>query len=311
MISCTDFIAAYSELFSFVEERHGRQEVSRLWLYLFRPTGGGIPLIDFIKREGLRGCFSYWAGTLSEEAADFTMYLSEKRGYFRLVMHRCPSKGRLLTLGETKGITPYRDYCLHCDSYRSAAEEAGLGYIYDFTDMDSASCSILIFDPKVFDGRIIVDPDTEVMERRASDNAYYHPDFHSSMNMGIQYLGEKYGTDEVRAYLIRYANNIYKNDINDIRRGGLAAIKGIVEESYRKERASDAVSTELRNDALRIFIDYCPAVRHLRSTGRSVSPWFRYTTETVLEELAGMAGYRFAAEAYDEETGQAQYAIFA
>ena len=189
MISCTDFIAAYSELFSFVEERHGRQEVSRLWLYLFRPTGGGIPLIDFIKREGLRGCFSYWAGTLSEEAADFTMYLSEKRGYFRLVMHRCPSKGRLLTLGETKGITPYRDYCLHCDSYRSAAEEAGLGYIYDFTDMDSASCSILIFDPKVFDGRIIVDPDTEVMERRASDNAYYHPDFHSSKNMGIQYFG--------------------------------------------------------------------------------------------------------------------------
>lgn len=311
MISCTDFIAAYSELFSFVEERHGRQEVSRLWLYLFRPTGEGIPLTNFIMREGLRGCFSYWAGTLNEEAADFTMLLSEKRGFFRLIMHRCPSKGRLLELEETKGLIPYRDYCLHCDSYRSAAEQAGLRYIYDFTDTDRAACSILIYDPIVFDGRIIVDSDTEVMERKASENEYYHQDFHSSMNMGIQFLGEEYGTDEVRSYLIRYTNNMYRNELDDLRRGGLNAIKDIVEQSYRKERATDAMSAEVSDNAMHIFIHYCPAVRYLRSTGRNVSPWFRYTTETVLERLAGMAGYRFAVKSYEEKTGRAQYDIFA
>ena len=56
MISCTDFIPAYSELFSYLEDKNG-------------------------KKEGIGGCFAYWAGTLNEEAADFTMYLSEQRGF--------------------------------------------------------------------------------------------------------------------------------------------------------------------------------------------------------------------------------------
>ena len=57
MISCTEFIPAYSELFSFLEERHGRDEVDRFWTYLFKPDGQGIPLVNFVKKEGiLSGC---------------------------------------------------------------------------------------------------------------------------------------------------------------------------------------------------------------------------------------------------------------
>ena len=50
MISCTEFIPAYSELFAYLEEKYGRGEVDRLWKFLFEPTGDGIPLINFIKR---------------------------------------------------------------------------------------------------------------------------------------------------------------------------------------------------------------------------------------------------------------------
>ena len=126
MISCTEFIPCYSELFTYLERKAGREEVSRFWKYLFKPDGDGIPLINFVKREGIRGCFSYWAGTLNEEAADFTMYLNEKAGWFLLEMHHCPSKGRLLKLKDEIGIVPYHDYCQHCDSYRSAVEKIGL-----------------------------------------------------------------------------------------------------------------------------------------------------------------------------------------
>ena len=157
MISCTEFIAAYSELFGFLEETYGRDEVDRFWKYLFQPDGKGIPLINFVEKEGIRGCFSYWSGTLNEEAADFSMYLHEKRGFFKLVMHYCPSKGRLLKLEEEKGLKPYHDYCLHCDCYRSAVEKVGLRYIFDFSGTDHAACSMLIYDPKVFDGRVILD----------------------------------------------------------------------------------------------------------------------------------------------------------
>ena len=73
MISCTEFIPAYSELFSYIEEKYGRDEVEKFWTYLFEPDGKGIPLIKFVENEGIRGCYTYWKGSLNEEAADFTM----------------------------------------------------------------------------------------------------------------------------------------------------------------------------------------------------------------------------------------------
>ena len=39
MISCTEFIPSYSELFSYLEDNHGRDEVDRFWDYLFKPDG--------------------------------------------------------------------------------------------------------------------------------------------------------------------------------------------------------------------------------------------------------------------------------
>ena len=144
MISCTEFIPCYSELFTYLENKQGRGEVDNFWKYLFVPDGKGIPLINFVLKDGIRGCYNYWAGSLNEEAADLTMYLNEKRGFFRIVMHKCPSKGRLLKLEEEIGITPYHDYCLHCDSYRAAIEKVGLKYLDDFNGIEKAACALLI-----------------------------------------------------------------------------------------------------------------------------------------------------------------------
>lgn len=310
MISCTEFIPAYSELFAYLEEKHGRCEVDRFWEYLFAPTGDGIPLINYVKREGIAGCFSYWASTLNEEAADFTMMLNEQAGWFKIKMHRCPSKGRLLALKDEIGITPYHDYCLHCDSYRAAVAKIGLDYVYDFDGVDHAACSILITDPKVFDGRVIVDENTRVMDRRAADNEYFHPDFHSSMNMGIHYLGEKYGPDAVTEYLTRYTKNVYGKTLAAIKEKGLSAIKEKILDTYAREKAEDALTLTRKEDRLCVSVSYCPAVKHLKQTGRQVSPWYHYTTEVVMGMLAEAAGAEFAMEAYDEETGSARYSFF-
>lgn len=305
MISCTEFIPAYSELFTFLEERHGRGEVDNFWTYLFKPDGKGIPLVNFVKKEGIRGCFTYWAGSLNEEAADFTMYLNEKRGFFKIKMHRCPSKGRLLELKDSIGITPYHDYCLHCDHYRAAVAEVGLDYTYDFTDTDKAACSILITDPKIFDGRVILDADTEVMDRRAGDNEYFHRDFHSSTNRGIQYLGEKYGLDTVREYLTQYATHVYAH--LNISKTGLDGIEKLIRDTYKKEKAEDAIVITKRDNGFEVEIQYCPAVKHLHHIGRKVSPFFRYTTEFVMAALAAECGAIFTMQNYDEETGAARF----
>ena len=60
MISCTEFIPAYSEIFTFLEKNYGKSEVEAFWDYLFKPDGNGIPLINFVKKEGIRGCFTFW-----------------------------------------------------------------------------------------------------------------------------------------------------------------------------------------------------------------------------------------------------------
>ena len=260
MISCTEFIPAYSELFTFLEERHGRAEVDNFWTYLFKPDGKGIPLVNFVKKEGIRGCFTYWAGSLNEEAADFTMYLNEKRGFFKIKMHRCPSKGRLLELKNSIGITPYHDYCLHCDHYRAAVAQVGLEYTFDCTETDHAACSILIVDPKIFDGRVILDADTEVMDRRAGDNEYFHRDFHSSTNRGICYLGEKYGRECVQAFITDYAKHFYSPQIEDAKKRGLIAIKEWIEKIYETEEASHLINCTLENGVLTVKITESPAI---------------------------------------------------
>lgn len=307
MISCTEFIPSYSELFTFLEEGLGREEVDRYWNYLFAPKAEESLLSRKIGAEGIRGCYSYWSYTLNEEAADFTMYLNEKAGWFQLVMHHCPSKGRLLELQETRGIRPYRDYCLHCDGYRHSIEKHGLKYIYNFTGTDRAACSILVYDPKIFNGQIIINEDTQIMDRRAEQNEYFHPGFHESMNAGLNYLGSLYGEEAIVRYLKGFTRSYYANVAEGVRERGLSAIRDMIQNTYHKEHADDALTVRLEDGALYVEVAYCPGVRFLKSQGAAVSEWYPLTTSVVMETLAEDTGCRFVMDRYDKETGAAAY----
>lgn len=310
MISCKDFIPAYSEFFKYLEKEHGHQEVLNFWETLFVPDGKGIPLVNYIKRGGIRGCFDYWAHSLNEEAADFTMYINEKRGFFQIIMHHCPSKGRLLDQQDKTGIPPYQHYCLHCDYYRAAVEMHGLKYLYNFTAVDKASCSILIYDPKIFDGRVIIDEDTEVMDRKAAQNEYFHQDFSHSLSRCLHYVGEKYGDAEVRALLKQYSDTVCADVIASVKKEGLKPLQQFVLSSYEKEKAPEAVSTELSKNQLKVDVAFCPVVRYLSQKGYFISPWFKKSTEYVMENIATECGIRFEMGDYDEETGKTSYAFY-
>lgn len=140
MISCTEFIPAYSEGFKFLESIGGREEVEKFWselsdLYLKNS------LLKLITEKGLEGAFEYWAHSLNEEAADFTMTLDYNKDEFRIDMHKCPSKGMLLSLGH---MTPYHSYCDHCEAlYKPIVEKAGYKYESEI-DYDNASCNLII-----------------------------------------------------------------------------------------------------------------------------------------------------------------------
>jgi hypothetical protein len=140
MISCTEFIPAYSECFKFLEGKGGRKEVEKFWAEL-----SDIYLKDSLDRlmteEGLAGCYTYWSHSLNEEAAGFTMILDEAKGEFSIDMHKCPSKGML---DEMKHLTPYHSYCDHCPAlYKPVAERHGFIYKSEI-DCDNARCKIVI-----------------------------------------------------------------------------------------------------------------------------------------------------------------------
>ncbi len=307
MISCTEFIPAYSELFTFLDEKYGKPEVERFWTYLFAPTGKGIPLINYARAKGLRGCWEYWEGTLTEEAADIIKYMNEKKGWIYSEMRYCPSKGRLLALEKEIGLKPYYDYCGHCDYYRSALEEVGLTWTRNHMHVDEAKCSTVIYDPKVFKGVLQMDENVQTLDIKPDDYEYFHRDFHSSLNMGIHFVATEHGLDALKEYLSTYTRHVYVKTVEAMKQDPLGALAARIRETYTLEKAEDVLQMELTDDSLAVKISHCPAVQHLQQTGREVSPWFRYSTETVMQTLAQIAGLTFTMEAYDESTGAAAY----
>jgi len=140
VISCTEFIPAYSELFKFLHARGGKQAVVRFWERLSDEFLTNLR--DLSRAKGLAGCFEYWSHTLTEEAADFRMILDEENGEFRILMRRCPSKGLLKSL---KHVEPYEDYCEHCDVlYRRVLEPLGFECKLDLSECEHARCALVV-----------------------------------------------------------------------------------------------------------------------------------------------------------------------
>lgn len=140
MISCTEFIPAYSELFKYIEEKSGKEAVFDFWEYL--SDNFLTNLKELVEQNGIEGCWTYWSGSLNEEAADFTMELDENHEEFKISMHHCPSKGRLM---ELKYMEPYYNYCEHCDIlYRRVLEPLGYEYFCDLSECDKAKCAITV-----------------------------------------------------------------------------------------------------------------------------------------------------------------------
>jgi hypothetical protein len=141
MISCTEFIPAYSEGFKYFEKLAGRKGLEKFWSYL-SDTYLKDTLSKLVSEEGLEGCYNYWSHSLNEEAADFKMTLDEIRGEFRIDMLKCPSRAML---NELKHMEPYHAYCDHCPAlYSPIVERMGYKYKEDLSRCSEATCWMTI-----------------------------------------------------------------------------------------------------------------------------------------------------------------------
>lgn len=110
MVSCTEFIPLYSELFKFLDEKEGKQGVVKYWEYISDTYVQDL-LGKCVEKDGLKGCWNYWSKSLNEEACDFKMELDEENNMFSIYMYGCPSRAIINKLAY---MEPYEDYCGHC-----------------------------------------------------------------------------------------------------------------------------------------------------------------------------------------------------
>ena len=141
----------------------------------------------------------------------------------------------------------------------------------------------------------------EVMRRKASDNVYLHKDFHGALSNGIQFIHEKYGAEAVRDYLRQFVAAYYSALKAEIKRRGLAALRDHFEKIYRLE--GGVISMECSKDELRLEVEACPAVSHMRRRGYPVAALFYETTKTVNEALCVDSPFDAELISYDNANG--------
>lgn len=137
MISCTEFILVYNELFSFLDEKYGKQAVIEFWEYI---SDQFLTNLDRLVREkGIEGMKEYWTHTLTEEGADYEMKVTSSE--FEIFMKKCPSVNKL----NTSNVRKYPNYCDHCDLlYRRIIEKYGFTYDYEFIDREKGICRLIV-----------------------------------------------------------------------------------------------------------------------------------------------------------------------
>lgn len=150
----------------------------------------------------------------------------------------------------------------------------------------------------------------KVMDRRAADNKYLHRDFHVSGDIGLGYVGEKYGDNGAKEYLRRYATAYYKPLVEAIKNNGLVELKKHIENIYEIEEALDVLKTTLTKNELLIEVDHCPAIAYMKSIGHTPSKWYIEETRTVNETIADNSDLGFEMLSYDTESGKTKYRFF-
>ncbi len=140
------------------------------------------------------------------------------------------------------------------------------------------------------------------IDRKASDNAYLHKDFHGALSTGLEYLRTHYGDQAVRDYLRQFTLAWYAPLTRALREKGLSALREHYDRIFTLEGGrADFQETP---DELRIDVLENPAVTHMRARKYPVSPLFVETVRTVGRAICENTPFEAELVRYDDATGR-------
>jgi len=149
-----------------------------------------------------------------------------------------------------------------------------------------------------------------VMDRKAADNKYLHRDFHTGFDIGVAYIGERYGDNAVKEYLRNFTVYYYSPLIEKAKKQGFDAIADHLRNIYEIEETPEALTIEQTEKELKVGVSACPAVTYFNKTGHTPSKWYVEATATWGEALADALDYGFEMISYEPSTGKAAYRFF-
>ena len=138
MISCTEFIWVYVELFRYLEKRGGDDLLIKFWKGISENFLANLR--EYVESEGFAGMHRYWSHTLGEEGGRHTMSLYDDM--FVIDMHECPSAKLVFENGR---IAPYPKYCDHCRwLYPPLLADLGYDAQVDIIDNKKGQCRLTV-----------------------------------------------------------------------------------------------------------------------------------------------------------------------
>ena len=137
--------------------------------------------------------------------------------------------------------------------------------------------------------------------QRASDNEYFHKDFHIALNYGIEYLYENLGENAVDEYLMQFANNYHVSLKKSLSTIGLAAIQKHYEKIFKIEGAT--FDMNISKDKLTIHLHASIAVMHIKENGHLVAPAYEKTVSVVNQEVCRNTPYDCNMTDYNQDNG--------
>jgi hypothetical protein len=119
------------------------------------------------------------------------------------------------------------------------------------------------------------------------------PDFYFVVNSTARHIHDQYGKDVLIDYWRSLGREYYHQRVADWREGGLEAIAEDWKQYFLREPGAE-VETIVEPEVIHLDIRVCPAIKHLRASGRDIVPYFCEHCDHTCGSMAEQAGYTFA-----------------
>ncbi len=119
------------------------------------------------------------------------------------------------------------------------------------------------------------------------------PDFYFVNNAVFRHIHDKYGRDALIRYWTGLGRDYYAKRAALWKDQGAAGI-ATDWKAYFLEEPQAVVDVTMEGAAAILHVKVCPAIKHLRDSGREIVPYFCEHCDHVCSAMAGVAGFSFA-----------------